>query len=391
MIRVITIFVGLTLILGVAILSAQIKPGDDTIKVETKLVSIPTIVSDRDGRYVPNLTAADFTVWQDGAKQNIEFFAATEEPISVALLIDTSQSTRPVLGDIKDSAKAFLKLLGPRDKAMVVSFDYDTHFLSPLTGDQELLKKAIKQADVPRGQVGTTLRDAVFQTVNNVFKGLTGRKAIILLTDGKDHGSQITQRDLLYRLEESDTLIYSIFFKTGDQPRQIFRPADIGMGRNGGIFGGGRFPGGGRRGGGSPPISQPPRRDNPQRRERIEEQNLEAAEFLQQLSDLTAGRFYSTKSGKLKDRFAEIVDELRFQYRLGFYPPAKGESVPSGCGRALPRQLSYTDKFKLDRLSFRFLLSVVAKVLDRLGMGISDGKCKAFALHQEILTVPFIN
>ncbi len=168
MIRQIAVFVGLTLLLGVTISSAQVK-GDDAIKIETKLVSVPTIVSDRDGRYVPNLTAADFTVFQDGAKQNIEFFAATEEPISVALLIDTSQSTRPVLGDIKDSAKAFLKLLGLRDKAVIVSFDYDTHFLSPLTSDQEQLKKAIKQADVPRGQVGTTLRDAVFQTVNNVL------------------------------------------------------------------------------------------------------------------------------------------------------------------------------------------------------------------------------
>ena len=344
-------FVGLTLLMGVGTLRAQSKPADDTIKVETKLVSIPTIVSDRDGRYVPNLTAADFTVFQDGAKQNIEFFAATEEPISVALLIDTSQSTRPVLGDIKDSAKSFLKLLGPRDKAMIVSFDYDTHFLSPLTGDQEQLKKAIKQADIPQGRVGTTLRDAVFQTVDNVFKGLTGRKAIILLTDGKDHGSEITTRDLLFRLEESDTLIYTIFFKTGDQPRQIFRPVGIGGGRNGGIFGGGRFPGGGgRRGGGFPPISQPPRRDNPQRRERVEEQNLEAAEFLQELSDLTAGRFYPTKNGQLKDRFAEIVDELRFQYRLGFYPP---EDTSTKTVHQLKVKVSRPDAVVRARASYR--------------------------------------
>ena len=320
MLRRITIFAGLTLLLGVAILSAQDRPTDDTIKVETKLVSIPTIVSDRNGRYIPNLRAADFTVWQDGVKQNIDFLAATEEPISIALLIDTSQSTRPVLGDIKDSAKSFLKLLGPQDKAMIVSFDYDTHILSPLTSDQEQLVKAIKKAEVPSGKVGTTLRDAVFQTVNNTFRGLTGRKAIILLTDGKDHGSEITTRDLLYRLEETDTLIYTIFFKTGDPQRQIMAP--IG-GRNGDVFGRVRFPGrGGRMGGGGfPPIPRPPARDNPQRRERAEEQNLEAEAFLQKLSDLTAGRFYSTKSGKLKDRFAAIIDELRFQYRLGFYPP----------------------------------------------------------------------
>ena len=172
---------------------------------------------------------------------------------------------------------------------------------------------------MPIGRVGTTLRDAVFQTVNYAFKGLTGRKAIILLTDGKDHGSEITTRDLLYRLEETDTLIYTIFFKTGDQQRQSFPP--LGGGRNGGVFGGARFPGrGGRNGGGFPPMTRPTARDNPQRRERAEEQNLEAAVFLQKLSDLTAGRFYSTKNGKLNDRFAAIVDELRFQYRLGFYP-----------------------------------------------------------------------
>ncbi len=328
MLRWITIFAGLTLLFGVSIVYAQ--STDDTIKVETKLVSVPTIVSDRDGRYIPNLTAADFTVWQDGVKQNVEFFAATEEPISVALLIDTSQSTRPVLGDIKDSAKAFLNLLGPRDKAMIVSFDYDTHFLSPLTSDQEQLKRAIKQAEIPKGRVGTTLRDAVFQTVNNTFKGLTGRKAIILLTDGKDHGSQITSRDLLYRLEESDTLIYSIFFKTDEQAMSgRNRPGLGGGGRNGGVFGvgfpggGRRFPGvrGGGRGGGTPPASRPNGGNNPQRRERVEEQNIEAADFLLQLSDMTAGRFYATKNGKLKDKFAAIVDELRFQYRLGFYPP----------------------------------------------------------------------
>ena len=102
MLRRITAFVGLTVLLGTAFVSAQEKQTDDTIKVETKLVSVPTIVSDRDGRYIPNLTAADLTIFQDGEPQKIEFFAATEEPINIALLIDTSQSTRFVLGDIKD-------------------------------------------------------------------------------------------------------------------------------------------------------------------------------------------------------------------------------------------------------------------------------------------------
>ena len=317
--RIVT-FLSLTLFAGVICVLAQDTSSTETIRIDTRLVSVPVIVSDRSGRYVPNLTAADFSVWQDGKPQNIEFFAATEEPLTLALLIDTSQSTRSVLGDIKDSAKSLIKLLSPQDRAMIVSFDYDTHILSGLTADQEQLKKAAKSAEIPDRQFGTTLRDAAFQTVNRSFVGIKGRKAIILLTDGKDAGSRITTRELLHSLEESDTLVYTIMFKTDDRIRPQRFPG--GRGRNGGVFGDG-FPGGRRGGGGRFPGGgfPPMRRDNPQREERIERINKEAAEFLQKLSDLTAGRFYSSKDGKLKKTFAEIIDELRYQYRLGFYPP----------------------------------------------------------------------
>ena len=287
---------------GWLIVRAQERTADDTIKVATRLVSVPTIVSDRNGRYIPNLTQKDFALLQDGAEQRIEFFAATEEPINVALLIDTSQSTRPVLDDIKDSAKSFLKLLSPADRAMIVAFDYDTHILCPLTGDQERLKTAVKHAEIPDGLFGTVMRDAAYETITRTFSQIKGRKAVILLTDGKDSGSRISPDDLLYRLEESDTLIYTIMFKTNERVA-LNRPA---FGRRG-VFGGG-FP-------------QPGRRGNDRRRERVEMQNLNAEQFLQKLSELTAGRFYSSKDGKLKITFASIVEELKFQYRLGFYPP----------------------------------------------------------------------
>lgn len=288
--------VGLVLTFTVVVAYGQ---DTETIKIDTRLVSVPVIVSDRNGRYVPNLTVEEFTVFQDDAKQNIEFFAATEEPLTIALLIDTSQSTRPVLGDIKDSAKSFIKLLTPKDRAMVVTFDYATHVLSGLTSDQKQLEKAIKSAEIPDRMFGTTMRDAVYQTVADSFRGIVGRKAVILLTDGKDAGSRITSNDLLFRLEESDTLVYTIMFKTNDGPMRGGPP----------IFG--------RRGG----IMMPFPRRNPRREERVERNNEIAEDFLQELSDTTAGRFYSSKDGKLKKTFASIVDELRFQYRLGFYPP----------------------------------------------------------------------
>src|SRR4051812_5981515 len=94
------IFSALAMLVCVAF--SQSQTPDETIKVDTRFVSVPVIVSDRDGRYVPNLQQADFKVYQDGAEQPIAFFGATSEPVTVALLIDTSQSTHAVLGDIKD-------------------------------------------------------------------------------------------------------------------------------------------------------------------------------------------------------------------------------------------------------------------------------------------------
>lgn len=311
MLNKLTALLGLILVTGVCSAFSQDKAADETIKIETRLVSVPTIVSDRNGRYIPNLTKADFIVLQDGVQQNIEFFAATEEPINVALLIDTSQSTRPVLDDIKDSAKAFIKLLRLHDRAMIVSFDYDVHILSSLTADQEQLKRAINEAEIPRGIVGTTLRDAAYQTINQTFAGIKGRKAVIVLTDGKDAGSRISKADLLYSLEESDTLVYTVMFKTDE--RNALRQFPFPGGGRGGIYGG-RFP--------------PQRRENQRRIERIERMNQDAEAFLREMSDTTAGRFFTSKDGKIKNTFNSIVEELRFQYRLGFYPPEEeGESI----------------------------------------------------------------
>ncbi len=312
------VLIGFVLIAGSLNSFGQDRTKDETVKVDTTLVSVPVIVSDRNGRYVPNLTAADFSVFQDGTQQNIEFFAATEEPLTIALLIDTSQSTRGVLGDIKDSAISFIKLLTPKDQAMIVSFNRDVEILSGLTSDQNQLKKAIKSAEIPEREFGTALRDSAYETVFRSFAGIKGRKAIILLTDGKDAGSSISSRELLYRLQETDTLIYPIMFKTDERRammRQILRRGDV----FGGGFPnrGGRFPGGGGRNGGG----FPPRGDNGRQRERVERQNREAAEFLEKVAETTAGRFYESEDGKLKKLFASIVEELRFQYRLGFYPP----------------------------------------------------------------------
>src|ERR1044071_4897368 len=103
---------------------AQNKTDEEVIKVDTNLVTVPVIVSDRRNRYISGLKAEDFTVFKDGQKQSIDYFAAEESPINVAILLDTSRSTELVLGKIKKAAGAFVKQLNPNDRCMIVSFDW---------------------------------------------------------------------------------------------------------------------------------------------------------------------------------------------------------------------------------------------------------------------------
>jgi Ca-activated chloride channel family protein len=278
------------------VVHAQEVGPDEVVKINTALVSIPVVVNDRQGRYISGLKAEDFTVFDDGNKQSISFFAAEEEPLTVAILLDTSKSTRSVLGKIKDAAKDFIKLLQPNDRCMIVSFDYAVHQLSPLTNDRKVLEKAIKQAEI--GEFfGTVLRDAVFGVVEKSLSGIKGRKAAIVLTDGKDFGSYQTRNELLHTLEESDSMVYTVFYKTV-LPFRGFRRGGMGGGF-------------------------PPRGPMARGRGRGDMDDADAIEFLALVSETTAGRSYNRDVTDLKKTFQLIADELRQQYRLGYYPPTQ--------------------------------------------------------------------
>lgn len=289
---------------------AQEKQSDTPIKVQTTLVSVPVIVSDRQGRYISGLKLEDFKLYQDRIEQPISVLDAAEEPLNIGLLLDTSRSTEPVLGDIKKAAVNFLKEMRAQDRAMVITFDYDVHVLSGLTSDRKVLERAIKDSRIGE-QFGTTLRDAVAEVIEHRFKRVEGRKAIILLTDGKDFGSRIDEQDLFDEAAEAGAMIYPIFFETGALGRRGNGPPSI------------PFPRGGRRGrwGGRdrfPPVQRP--QPNERRRERVETKNEEAMRFLTRLADVSAGRFYSSNVDDLKKTFSLVAEELRHQYRLGFYP-----------------------------------------------------------------------
>ena len=305
----------------------QKQDSDQTFKIDTTLVSVPVIVSDRQGRYIAGLKASDFTLYEDRVKQPIAFFADAEEPINVALLLDTSKSATWALNDIKKTAQDFLKQLRPQDRAMIVSFDRDIIALCELTSDRKTMERAVGDAQIGE-RFGTKLRDAVDAVMQEEFKTVKGRKAIVLLTDGKDHGSEVYEQTLMESAAEADTLIYSVFYRS--LPTWLDRDRQSPRGRR-------RVPGIGREGRpriGGPDgffmqatrFADPPQRpdgDGRRRRraDRIEERNEEAIDFLRRLSEVSAGRYFSSEVSDLKQTFGQILEELRHQYRLGFYPP----------------------------------------------------------------------
>ena len=301
------VLLSLSLTLGLANpirIAAQQSQPDDPIRVQTTLVSVPVIVSDRQGRYISDLKAVDFKLFQDRIEQKVSYFDAAEEPLNVALLIDTSKSTRPVMDDIRRAGVKFLKELRLQDRAMIVSADYDVHVLSQLTSDRKALEKAVGSARTGE-EIGTVLRDAVAEVIHRSFKQVDGRKAIILLSDGKDVGSRIHEQDLLDEAAESGAMIYTVYFETGFLRRgwidaTTFPRRRVWVGPN-------RVP------------PQQPRR-NERRRQRVEMKNEQAVSFLEKLADVSAGRYYTSDGSDLKKTFNLIAEELRHQYRLGFYP-----------------------------------------------------------------------
>ncbi len=285
----------------------------DTVRVETTLVTIPVSVTDREGRYIPSLTKDDFRVYEDGIEQKVAYFAPVEKPITVALVIDTSNSTRFRLEEIQDAAAAFVNQLRPEDQVMIVAFGEHVHVLTEATNNRNAIYKAI--ARVGHGG-GTSLYDAVDFVINQRFNRISGRKAIVLFTDGVDTTSRIaTYQSNVHDAEELDALIYPVQYDTYSD----MNGSSQGGGSSGtsaigiliDILGGGNGAGG--RGGG---VRGSTRADY-QRADR----------YLGDLAERTGARRYRADSTRnLEQSFSLIAEELRRQYGIGYYPKVAAQT-----------------------------------------------------------------
>ncbi len=275
-------------------------------------VSVPVSVSDREGRYISGLKKDDFTILQDGKEQKISFFETENEPVSIALLIDTSESTKDVLVKIKDAAKDFIELLNKNDECLVATFDSEVKILNPLTSDRELLKKSLDKIQTDERE-GTVVFNAVEQIAQKSFANAKGRKVIVLLSDGKDYGSSVSKNDLLGQLEESDVMIYSIFYQTG----KVFVNSNGAVKEDENKKAKKEKPK--KKKGYSIKIALPRDTNTPEEIKLADKvASTEAVNVLKEMSDTTAGRFYMSDAPNLSRIFKQIAAELREQYRLGF-------------------------------------------------------------------------
>jgi len=186
---------------------------DEVVKLESTLVSIPLLVSDRSGRYIPQLRANDFLLYEDGVQQKIESFGSEEVPFNVVLLLDVSPSVSGSIKDIQDAAIAFVRQLRDQDRVMVVSFDRNIHYLSDFTSDRRELEWAIRRANMGGG---TSVYDAVYETVDRKLRNIEGRKALILFSDGDDTtSSRASYDDAVNLVSESDVLVYGLRYPGG--------------------------------------------------------------------------------------------------------------------------------------------------------------------------------
>ena len=317
-----------------------------TLNVDARLVNIPVVVHDKKGALVQTLAQDNFVLQVDGHPQTIRYFNRdTDLPLTLGLLVDVSLSQRDAIDDERTASFAFLDdTLTGRDKAFLVQFARQTDLLQDVTSSKPKLQAGLKQLETPASggdndttssgsnsgsnssdsstrarRAGTTLYDALFLASDELMSKQTGRKAIIILSDGVDSGSKESLASSIEAAQRADTIVYAIYFKgretaggNNQNPgRQGGGGFPGGRGGGGGGFpgGGGGYPGGGGRGGGQgrQPEGLP--------------SHIDGKKILQRMADETGGGLFEvSKKETFAGIYKQIGEELRAQYRLGYTP-----------------------------------------------------------------------
>jgi len=275
-----------------------------TFSTDVRVVNLFATVHDSQGHIVRNLTKDDFILEEDGRPQTIRYFSQESDlPLTVGLLIDTSLSQRRVLAEERAASYRFLnQVLRPdKDRAFVIHFDREVELLQDLTSSRQKLDDALSQLQTSArdwgrrrggpdvghfGGAGTELYDSVLLASDELVRKLSGRKALILLTDGVDNGSKVGLARAIESAQRADALLYSILFSDREIPDGRRRN------HHGGYY--------------SP---------------------VDGKKVLQRLSRETGGSFFEVSDNRqISAIYTQLEEELRNQYSVG-YTPNPGDST----------------------------------------------------------------
>ena len=277
---------------------------DSVVRVSTSLITVPAVVMDRNGRYIPNLRKEDFHIFEDGVEQTVAYFASVERPFTVALMLDVSGSTQSQLTQIREAANTFVSRLRANDRMMAITFDGKINVLTE-AADVSAIRRS--KLHIPAVTDGTVLYDAVDFTMKRMAQ-IPGRKAIVLMTDGVDQNSAATLKSTLNEIAEQDVLVYTVQYNTLPQLPQ--RLSQI---------------------------------KNEKARRKVQERLMKgyavSEPYLRTLAEKTGGRFY--KADDLSDvgpAFEAITSELGVQYSLGYYPK---QNSGAGAERGIKVRVRY--------------------------------------------------
>lgn len=262
-----------------------------TLKLTTRIVGVSAVVLDNRGEPVKGLTKDDFVLKQDGKEEEIRYFSQDSDlPLTLVLMVDTSGSQRMFIQDETDASAKFFKamLTRPTDRAALVQFDYNVLQLQQMTNQLVALENSLGflsmphagpgGAAVPRGGGGTLLYDAIIASSQVALTKERGRRAMVILTDGEDHGSRYNLQQAIAAAQRADVVVYSVYY-SGDAFRN-------GM-------------------------------SHPQMPNQVG-----GRQVLDDISNATGGHVFTVGPKTPLDLiFTQIADDMRLQYQIGYVPP----------------------------------------------------------------------
>jgi VWFA-related protein len=289
----------------------QLPEAGQSLQVQTTIVNVFATVRGKHGDIMGDLSKDDFKVYEDGVEQKLAYFTKEVNlPITLALLMDTSGSMSRIMGAEQDAASRFVReVLRKRDEALVMSFDTDENLLADFTEDPSVLDRAIHRAQVnaagpvitpgtipQNGGGGTNLYDAVYLACHEKLGTEAGRKAVVLMTDAEDTGSQVRLEEAVEAAQRADAVIHVVLI------------SDYGATQGYG-----------------PGVAS-------------------------KMSGDTGGRVVAVRNDKgLEKAFDEISTELRSQYVLGYYP---ANTKRDGTFRKIKVEVSQPDAKVLARKGY---------------------------------------